>query len=105
MSWGLKVFDHGSRERELLKIAAAVLTFKSPNGWRYYVDETYFDYGQDWKWTTVLCSGGSFGGYQALNPVEQEEILLGEESFEYMGAIADKVLSDKYCPDKVRNAG
>ena len=105
MSWGIKRFDHGSRERELLKIAAAVLTFKSPNGWRYYVDETYFDYGQDWKWTTVLCAGGSFGGYQALNPVEQEEILLSDGSIESIAKIVDMVLSDKFSPDKVRDIG
>lgn len=103
MSWAISRFDVGSKNRDLLKLAAAVLTLKSPNGWRYYVGETYFDYGQDWKWTTVLCNGGSSGGYQALNPAEQEAILLSDGSMDSMAKIADRILSDKFCPDRIRD--
>ena len=102
MSWVIKVFGKDSEEYKALNVAAAVLTAKSPNGYRYYVGETYFDYGQDWKWTTVLCEGDSWGGYQALNPREQEDILLGDVND--IPKVCDEVLSDKFCPDKKKVA-
>ncbi len=99
----IKVFDHKSREYELLEKLAMILTCKSPRKYRYLVGQTYFDYGQGWMWTTVLCDTGSAGitgRYQALNPREQEEILQSDGSFEAVAAIADEVLADKFCPDK-----
>ena len=105
MSWSIDVFKDGTGERELLEKAALILTFKSPNRYQYYVGETYFDFGQNWKWTTVLCRTGETGitgSYQALNPAEQEKILLSDGSLESMAKIADEVLSDKFCPDRIR---
>ena len=95
----IAVFKKGSREYELLDKLAMELTRKSPNHYKYYVDETYFDYGQGWMWTTVLCKSGKYS-YQALNPREQEEVLLSGGSCEEIAAIADEVLADKFCPDK-----
>lgn len=102
MNWAIKRFEPGSDEQKMLAVAAAVLTAKSPNGYRYYVGTTYFDYGQDWKWTTVLCEGDKWGGYQALNPREQEDILLAD--INDIPKICDEVLADKYCPDRVKEA-
>lgn len=99
----IKVFDKGSAEYVLLEKLALILTFKSPLRYKYRVGETYFDYGQNWVWTTVLCDMGGHGvtgSYQALCPREQEEILLSDGSLESVSAIADEVLSDKYCPDR-----
>ena len=99
----IKVFPVGSRERKRLEAAAALMEAKSPNGWRYVVRETYFDFGQNWMWTTVICENGSeWGGYQALNPREQEDILMGVEGLE---AVVDEVFKDKYCPDRLRVKG
>lgn len=105
MSLGIKVFERGSEARERLEKLAAVLTLKSPRHFRYYVGETYFDYGQDWKWTTVLCDtgeGGVTGRYQALNPANQEAVLICDGSFERIVEVADKVLSGKFCPDRIK---
>jgi len=99
----ISVFKKDSREYELLEKLALILTFKSPNRYKYEVGETYFDFGQDWKWTTVLCRTGEYGicgSYQALCPAEQEKILLSDGSLEEIAAIADGVLADKFCPDK-----
>ena len=92
----IKVFEHGTVEYARLAAVAAALTELSPKGYNYYVGVTYFDHGQDWKWTTVLCDGG-WCGYQALNPREQEDVLSGVDVIE----VANMVLSDKYCPDRV----
>ena len=98
MSAYIKVFGADAPERDKLNRVAHILTGLSPRGYHYRVGETYFDFGQDWKWTTILCDGGSFGGYQALNPREQEDIILADVA--ELPRIAQEILSDKYCPDK-----
>ena len=76
----ISVFKPGSWEYEQLRIAAEMLTEKSPDGYRYYVGETYFDLGQGWVWTTILCDSGSpWGDSQALTPAQQEEIILSKD--------------------------
>ena len=96
----IKTFKLGDPEFENLYKLADILTRKSPNKYVYYVGDTYFDFGQNWMWTTVLCRGG-WSSYQALNPREQEEAILANSDAE-LEKIADSVLSDKYCPDKKR---
>lgn len=96
----IKTFKLGDPEFENLYKLADILTKKSPNKYIYYVGDTYFDLGQNWMWTTVLCRGG-WSSYQALNPREQEEAILANSDAE-LEKIADSVLSDKYCPDKKR---
>lgn len=95
----IKVFPEGSASRERLKTAASLLSAFSPDKRTYYVSETYFDFGQDWKWTTILCNGSKWGDYQALNPRNQEDILLAESPTELAKVIED-IFNDKFCPDK-----
>ena len=76
----IDIFKPGSWEHEQLRIAAEMLTEKSPNGYKYYVGETYCDFGQGWIWTTILCKSGSlWGDYQAITPDQQEEIILSKD--------------------------
>lgn len=96
----IKTYKLGDPEFENLYKLADILTKKSPNKYVYYVGDTYFDLGQNWMWTTVLCRG-DWSSYQALNPREQEEAILANSDAE-LEKIADSVLSDKYCPDKKR---
>lgn len=98
MSETIKVYPQGSEERMLLEAVAQSLTRKSPRGFRYYVGETYFDYGQDWKWTTILVEGGITGSYQALCPREHEEIIFEQYEAEEM---ADRILAGRFCPDRI----
>ena len=82
----------------LLMAVAEVLNRKSPTKSEYTVGDTYFDYGQGWRWTTILCKTPRGDVYQALNPREQGDILKGADP----EAIADEILADKYCPDRIR---
>lgn len=101
MSKAIRKFEPNSAERMNLELAAAMLTDMSPNRYRYYVGETYFDFGQNWMWTTVLCNnGGAFGSYQALSPAEQERIIFGDVDDIHEAVKA--VLADKYCPDRIK---
>ena len=98
----IKVYKDGSDEYKKLQRAATRLTELSPNKFKYYVGETYFDYGNGFKWTTVLCdNGGQWGRYQALSPVDQKAIILamGDEQIDEIVRI---VLSDPWCPDRLK---
>ena len=47
MSNAIRTFERNGNEWDRLNMLAALLTAHSPNGWEYFVGETYFDYGQD----------------------------------------------------------
>lgn len=48
----------------------------------FYISDVYFDYGQNWMWTTILCKYkdciGLNSSYQILNPAQYEKILFQE---------------------------
>ena len=96
----IKTYKLGDPEFENLYKLADILTKKSPNKYVYYVGDTYFDLGQNWMWTTVLCRG-DWSSYQALNPREQEEAILAKSEAE-LEKVADEVLGDRYCPDSYK---
>ncbi len=99
----IRVFEQESREYKLLKAAADLMTILSPNRYTYYVGETYFDYGQDWKWTTILChrnEEGSQYDHQALYPALQEKIVWAA-SIEDIAAAINAYFKDKFCLDKL----
>ena len=91
----IKTFAPESIEFARLRAAAILLTAKSPNHYTYYVDETYFDFGQNWRWTTILCKGKACR-YQALCPRDHESIVLGHD----LEAVTSEILADKFNPDK-----
>jgi hypothetical protein len=62
-------------------------------GKKYHVGETYFDYGQDWKWTTLL-KDSDYGSVQALTPAEQKMILSANTAQE-LGKAVDVVINRK----------
>lgn len=96
MSKYIRTYSNESPEFARLQRAADIMTARSPKGYHYYVSDTYFDFGQDWIWTTILCDGGMFGGYQALTPAEQERIITGN-----IEDAVDAVFAGKYCPDHI----
>ena len=88
-NWHIKVFENGSDERAKLEKAAQLMNILHEEEGRHFVRETYFDYGQDWKWTTILCErpGSAWGAYQALCPADQEKILLATNGDELLDAV------------------
>ena len=75
-------FPMGTPEREQLYKAAKLLMEKSPNRWEYFVGETWFDYGQRWAWTTILCEETNGTVYQALSPRTQAAIITARNDAE-----------------------
>lgn len=89
-------FTPDMREYDLMKAFAKLLTENSPNGWTYYVADTYLDFGQDWRWTCILCKSDT-GSYQALSPRQWFEIVNEEKpQRELMGDF----FSNDMCTDK-----
>lgn len=79
MSDFIKEYYPGTPEYQKLKIAAQMLTTFSTKGIEYRVENVYFDYDQDWWWTTIIAYAPTETGilrtWQALYPVQEEQIL------------------------------
>ena len=89
------VINAGTKEYKNLVAVAKMLEAISEKGARYEVRETYFDYGQNWKWTTILRIGGKWGDTQILSPRQQKMVLLANTTAQLAEAVED-IRSDKY---------
>ena len=98
----IRIFKNTDREYGMLSHMAALLTDLSPNRYQYYVGDTYFDFGQDWKWTTILChrpEDSSGWDFQALNPALQEKIITADTP-EGVSEAVKAYFNGPYCVDK-----
>ncbi len=84
----IRVFPEDSLEFKRLKDFCIKLN-RSGLKHSYSVQNTYFDFGQDWKWTTIIASGKD-GGYQALTPADQEKIITNTNINEVLEKIINK---------------
>lgn len=75
----IRVYAPDSAEYKKLQHAAQELTDTSKTGKVYLVEETYFDFGQNWSWTTIIAHRSDGATWQAINPAQQEQILLAED--------------------------
>lgn len=71
----IRTFTPDTPEYNRLARAAQILTAASPRKYKYQVEDTYFDFGQNWLWTTIICYRPDGESYQALYPADQEAIL------------------------------
>lgn len=95
-----RVLEYGTEEYSKLVLAARMAELISPNHYRYVVQDTYLDYGQDWKWTTIIANPeGKWGGYQALNPREWKEIVMATTPEQILATVREMFV-DKFCPDR-----
>lgn len=87
----IKQFDTESEEFQKLRDVADKVSENSPIKLR--VEDTYFDYGQNWLWTTLIAIHEKANGtstWQAIYPTQQAAILAG-----YGQEVAD-FLIEKY---------
>ena len=78
MNEAITIFTEKSREYKRLLAAAALI--ESETGKSCKIDNTLFDAGQNWAWTTILIESGmaSFPYVQALTPRQQTDIVFGK---------------------------
>lgn len=65
----LRIFEKGTKEYERLEAASKMVNAFTEINTK--VETIYFDFGQDWKFTTVV------GNYQILTPAIQEMVVSG----------------------------
>lgn len=92
-----RVLNYTEKAYENMERVANMLTALSPNGARYIVDETYLDYGQDWKWTTIIRK--RYKECQVLCPSEWKRIVEVENPRDLLPIVND-IINDKYYGDK-----
>ena len=88
----------GTRAYKKLETVANMLASFSANNVAYEVSDTYFDYGQDWMWTTIIAFGKD-GSWQVLSPKEWEEIILAV-SVKELADVTEKIMAGKYFLDR-----
>lgn len=74
----IKVFAYDSPEYDKLYRMSVILTMVSKKNTLYLADNTYFDYGQNWKWTTLIAHRHDGGSYQ-ISPLFQEMIIRSDD--------------------------
>ena len=91
-SSNIKVFSPTSKEYQKLQLAASLMNAFYGDDNTFTVGETYFDYGQDWKWTTIFANHGTNKSFQALNP-RDHGLIVNASNAEELGKVADSVLA------------
>ena len=73
----LRVFKPESEEYNRLQNFADELNNDARFQANYTVEDLYFDYGQNWMWTTIIAhrQNERGGGWQALTPKNQERVV------------------------------
>jgi hypothetical protein len=70
----IKVYGEKTKEHQRLEAAALIINAEFDSKFaEAIVEDTYFDYGGGVKWTTIII-----GDYQALDPMQQAKIVLGD---------------------------
>ena len=79
MSSTIKVYPKGTEEYRRLETVASELTKRSASGFTYSVDDTYFDHGQGWRWTTIIVHTSNGDSWQVLCPRDHERIIYTDD--------------------------
>ena len=85
----IQIFPRDAKEYRLLTAAAELMTAFSPTGVLYYVGQTYFDFGQGWKWTTIIAERKNGDSWQALYPALQNKIVNAKSAAEISEAVTE----------------
>ena len=96
----IKLFPSDSDECKRLVQASKMLTIASENGSVYKVEDIYFDMGQNWWWTTIICYAKDGSSFQALSPKEQEDLLFADNIFDGLNKVVNGYGWTHYCIEK-----
>ena len=90
----IKTYKLNTEEYKRLQAAAEMLTTYNENGNIWTVEDTYFDLGQDWMWTTLICRRPDGESYQTC-PTAQERVVTANTPQE-MGEAVAYILKNKF---------
>jgi hypothetical protein len=87
----LRTLDRTEKAYNNMEVVCGLLNTLCKTETTYRVGVTYFDYGQDWKWTTIINSRG----VQVLCPRDWEQIVVADTVTE-LARITEVIRNDKY---------
>ena len=97
-----RTYSRNDREWKNLNAVAKMLESVSKNGYRYEVEDCYFDFGQNWMYTTVICHNpnatGLLSSWQVGCPRDWENIVEAE-TIEDLAKVVETIRADKYFRD------
>ena len=88
-----------SKEYEALETTANLLTALSRGGTRYIVEDTYFDFGQDWRYTSVIAYRKDGTSWQALS-ASDHDLVTDIGTIEAIEKAVENTVNSKFNPDK-----
>lgn len=88
---GYRTLEKTERAYKNMEAVCAMLNAMCETDTKYWVDVTYLDYGQNWKWTTILNSRG----VQILCPRDWEIIAVAQTT-EDLANITNAIRNGKY---------
>lgn len=97
-----RTFEKGTTEYKRLEAVAKMLEALSAHNATYEVENVYFDFGQDWWWTTITQYRDTDMGIrecQILSPKQWELIILSTTTSALANA-CDEIRNNKYFQDK-----
>ena len=77
MAETIRTYGPTTQEYQALRRVAEVLTIASKNRITYHVENVYFDFGQDWIWSTICAYRPDGRSWQILNPKIHADIVTG----------------------------
>lgn len=90
------ILQPNSAEKNNLEITAVMLTKFNKFNRTYTVEDVYFDFRQDWKWTTIIAHKSETGDclveYQAVNPKEWNDIISANTANDLMNFITSLLI-------------
>ena len=93
----MRVLNPYSKEDEKLymrmEAIASILTIYSPHNANYIVENVYYDYGQNWMWTTIVRHG--YNECQILYPRDWQNIIEADTEEKLHKVIKD-LMNDDY---------
>lgn len=87
------------KEYEALETTANLLTALSRRGTRYIVEDTYFDFGQNWRYTTVIAYRKDGASWQALS-ASDHDLVTDIGTLEAIAKAVENTVNSKFNPDK-----
>lgn len=89
----IRTYAPGTPERENLKKAAQIFTIIT--GKPHKVEDIYFDFGQNWMWSTITTES-NWGGVQILYPADYESIIYAPDGLALIDAVKAKCKKEKW---------
>jgi hypothetical protein len=98
-----KTIERNTQEYKMLEAVAKLLETFSAKGFKYTVEDVYFDFGQDWMWTTIIAHNpeefGVLHSWQAINPRQWEGIITSTNVNE-LTEMVNIIQNDNWFSDK-----